>query len=217
MIRVVGRVVTEALYQAHRFSLTVPRALAGGVGARPFIHGAPSPRSGRFYFRISSGSLPMFAAMRLTRASRGDMTNIRLEISSPRLVGGVPPEGNTMAHFWEKSYPQSVSWDTRLPPAVPLENLLETAAGEWPKRTAIDFYDRTFSFSELNDLAARAAKGQTLGVGPGVHVGLHLPNTPHFVISFFAVLLATTRLEFIVTVSADAQDGIVGYLSRAKR
>ena len=86
------------------------------------------------------------------------------------------------------------------------------------RRTAIDFYNRTFSFREINDLAARAAKGlQTLGVGPGVHVGLHLPNTPHFVISFFAVLLATTRLEFIVTVSADAQDGIVGYLSRAKR
>jgi len=42
-------------------------------------------------------------------------------------------------------------------------------------------------------------------------------NTPHFVNSFFAALLATTKLEFIVTVAADAQDGIVGYASRAKR
>jgi hypothetical protein len=66
--------------------------------------------------------------------------------------------------------------------------------GQMARRTAIDFYDRAFSFREINDLAARAAKGlQTPGVGPGVHVALHLPNTPHFVINFFAVLLATTK------------------------
>ena len=100
-----------------------------------------------------------------------------------------------MAHVWEKSYPQGVSWDAPLPPAVPLESLLETAASKWPERTALDFYDRTFTFRELHDIAARAAKGlQALGVGPGVHVGLHLPNTPHFVIGFFAVLMAGGRV-----------------------
>ncbi len=96
-----------------------------------------------------------------------------------------------MAHVLEKTYPQGVSWDAFLPPAVPLESLLETAARKWPERTALDFYDRTFTFREVHDIAARAAKGlQALGVGPGVHVGLHLPNTPHFVIGFFAVLMA---------------------------
>lgn len=100
-----------------------------------------------------------------------------------------------MGHVWEKSYPQGVSWDAPLPPAIPLESLLETAAGKWPERTAIDFYDRTFTFRELRDLAARSAKGlQAFGVGPGVHVGLHLPNTPHFVICFFAVLMAGGRV-----------------------
>ena len=100
-----------------------------------------------------------------------------------------------MAHIWEKSYSQGVSWDVALPPPVALESLLETAATKWPGRTAIDFYDRTFTFRELHDLAARAAKGlQALGVGPGVHVGLHLPNTPHFVIAFFAVLMAGGRV-----------------------
>jgi len=100
-----------------------------------------------------------------------------------------------MAHVWEKSYPSDVRWDLPLPPAVPLESLLETAASRWPDRIAIDFYDRTFTYRELHDLAARAAKGlQTLGVGPGVHVGLHLPNTPHFVICFFAVLMAGGRV-----------------------
>jgi long-chain acyl-CoA synthetase len=100
-----------------------------------------------------------------------------------------------MAHVWEKSYPSGVHWDCPLPPAVPLESLLETAATMWPDRIAIDFYDRTFTYRELHDLAARAAKGlQALGVGPGVHVGLHLPNTPHFVICFFAALMAGGRV-----------------------
>jgi long-chain acyl-CoA synthetase len=100
-----------------------------------------------------------------------------------------------MAHVWEKSYPPGVRWDTPLPPAAPLESLLETAATSWSDRIAIDFYDRTFTYRELRDLAAKAAKGlQALGVGPGVHVGLHLPNTPHFMICFFAILMAGGRV-----------------------
>jgi long-chain acyl-CoA synthetase len=100
-----------------------------------------------------------------------------------------------MAHVWEKSYPAGVSWGDPLPPPVPIESLLETAAASWGDRTALDFYDRKFSYGELHALAARAAKGlQALGVGPGVHVGLHLPNTPHYVILFFAVLMAGGRV-----------------------
>ena len=47
------------------------------------------------------------------------------------------------------------------------------------------------TYAELNALADRFAAGlQKLGVGPGVHVGLYLPNTPHYVIAFFGVLKA---------------------------
>jgi len=96
---------------------------------------------------------------------------------------------------WEQSYPPGVRWDAPLPPPIAIETLLETAAQKWPQRIALDFYDRTFTFLELRDLAARAATGlQALGVGPGVHVGLHLPNTPHFIIGFFAVLMAGGRV-----------------------
>ena len=50
---------------------------------------------------------------------------------------------------------------------------------------------RRISYRELNDLANRAAKGlQTLGVKPGIHVGLYLPNTPHYVIAFFGIMKA---------------------------
>jgi long-chain acyl-CoA synthetase len=100
-----------------------------------------------------------------------------------------------MAQFWERSYPKGMVWDAPLPPSVPLESLLEKAASKWPDRIALDFYDRTFTFRELYGLATRAARGmQALGVGPGVHVGLHLPNGPHFVIAFFGVLMAGGRV-----------------------
>lgn len=100
-----------------------------------------------------------------------------------------------MAHLWEKSYPAGVSWGEPLPPAVPVESLLKTAAEQWPDRVAIDFYDRPLTFAELHALAARAAKGfQALGVGPGVQVGLHLPNTPHYAVCFFGALMAGGRI-----------------------
>ncbi len=100
-----------------------------------------------------------------------------------------------MAHVWEKSYPPGVSWGAPLPPPIALDELLAKAAERWPTKVALDFYDRTFTYRELHDLTRRAAKGfQALGVGPGVNVGLHLPNTPHYVICFFAVLMAGGRV-----------------------
>ena len=99
------------------------------------------------------------------------------------------------AQLWEKSYPKGVSWGEPLPPPEPVERILERAAGSWPERTACDFYGRRISFGEWLRLARHAAKGfKALGVGPGVSVGLHLPNTPHYLVCFFGVLLAGGRV-----------------------
>jgi long-chain acyl-CoA synthetase len=93
-------------------------------------------------------------------------------------------------HPWIKSYPPGVRWDAPLP-TMPVQQLLDDAAARWPEHVALDFMGRQISYRELQDLARRAACGlQQLGVGPGVHVGLFLPNTPHYVIGFFGVLMA---------------------------
>jgi long-chain acyl-CoA synthetase len=101
------------------------------------------------------------------------------------------PSGSAGArHIWEEFYPRDISWREPMRQVL-VDSFLETAAAQWPDRPAVNFYDFALSFRELRDLAARAAKGfQALGVGPGVHVGLHLPNTPHHVICFFGVLMA---------------------------
>jgi len=99
------------------------------------------------------------------------------------------------AQLWEKSYPKGVSWGDPLPPPEPVERILERAAERWPERAACDFYGRRISFGEWLGLARRAAKGfRALGVGPGVSVGLHLPNTPHYLVCFFGALIAGGRV-----------------------
>lgn len=91
---------------------------------------------------------------------------------------------------WIKNYPAGVRWDITIEPG-PVQQMLENAARRWPDKAAIEFMGRTFNYSEYKSLTDRVAVGlQKLGVGPGVHVGLFLPNTPHYPIAFFGVLKA---------------------------
>ena len=91
---------------------------------------------------------------------------------------------------WLDSYPEGVRWDIEIDPA-PVQTLLDQTAGKWPNKPAVNFMGRQISYAELLDLANRTAAGlQKIGVGPGVHVGLYLPNSPHYLIAIFAVLKA---------------------------
>ena len=91
---------------------------------------------------------------------------------------------------WVKSYPPGVRWDAPLDVSS-VQSVLDTAAERFGPLPALQFMDKRITYSELEALANRAARGfQKLGVGPGVHVGLYLPNTPHYVIAFFGVLKA---------------------------
>lgn len=93
-------------------------------------------------------------------------------------------------HPWLKSYPAGVQWDAPIE-TFPVYRILDDAVKAWPDGNALDFMGRKTTYAELSDMVDRAAKGfQALGVGPGVHVGLFLPNTPHYVVSFFGILKA---------------------------
>jgi long-chain acyl-CoA synthetase len=91
---------------------------------------------------------------------------------------------------WIKSYPPGVRWDANITPK-PVQQLLDDSATQWPGHPALNFMGKRTTYAELLDITNRAAKGlQQLGVGPGVHVGLYLANTPHYVIAMFAILKA---------------------------
>ncbi len=94
------------------------------------------------------------------------------------------------AQPWLKSYPPGVRWDFPFEPTS-LQSVLETSARRFADRPALQFMDKRISYEELNALSDKAAAGfQKIGVGPGVHVGLFMPNTPHYVIALFGVLKA---------------------------
>jgi long-chain acyl-CoA synthetase len=64
---------------------------------------------------------------------------------------------------------------------------LERAARFHPGRTALIFRDRRWTFAELDARASALAAGlRSLGLGPGDRLGLHLPNSPEFVLTYYA-------------------------------
>ncbi|MES2497306.1 MAG: long-chain fatty acid--CoA ligase [Pseudomonadota bacterium] len=75
-----------------------------------------------------------------------------------------------------------------IPPRL-LNDLIEAAVRDHGERTAIDFLGRHWTYAQIGALVDRAAAGlQAMGVGPGVRFGLCLPNTPYFVVLYFAAL-----------------------------
>ncbi|HRO51010.1 MAG TPA: long-chain fatty acid--CoA ligase, partial [Hyphomicrobium sp.] len=93
-------------------------------------------------------------------------------------------------YAWLRRYPKDVSWTMGAEPR-PLSSLIETAAAEHPDRTCTNFLGHSLTYREIADLVDRAAAGlQALGVVKGTKVGLFLPNSPTFIVYYFAVLKA---------------------------
>ncbi len=96
---------------------------------------------------------------------------------------------------WLKSYPKGMDWDASID-LTPVQQILDDAVARWPGQPAINFMGRQISYLELGELTDRGAKGlQQLGVGPGVHVGIYLPNSPHTIIAFFSILNSSSSLK----------------------
>ncbi|WP_041795773.1 long-chain-fatty-acid--CoA ligase [Pararhodospirillum photometricum] len=74
-------------------------------------------------------------------------------------------------------------------PVGPVAALFDQAVQAWPAQPAVDFLGKRYTYREMGDLVNRAARGlQQLGVRKGTRVGLCLPNTPYFVIFYYAIL-----------------------------
>lgn len=91
-------------------------------------------------------------------------------------------------HPWLESYddevPQSLEY-----PDVPLYHFLETSAKKYPDQPCTIFKGAKISYREMSELTDRLAAGlASLGIKKGDRVGLFIPNTPQFVIAYFAVL-----------------------------
>ena len=82
-------------------------------------------------------------------------------------------------HPWLESYDD----------AVPLFHFLEKSAEDYPERPCTIFKGAKISYREMDALTDQLAAGlASLGIKKGDRVGLFIPNTPQFVMAYFAVL-----------------------------
>ncbi len=89
---------------------------------------------------------------------------------------------------WLKNYDEGVPHHIEYR-EEPLFTILEEAAQKYPENIAIRFYNHTITYRELDDLVDRVKSAlYDMGIRKGDRVALMLPNTPHYVISYYAVL-----------------------------
>jgi len=101
-----------------------------------------------------------------------------------RAQGAAPP------HPWLRHYPPAVKWDQEFS-AEPLYALLDAAVAKHGAKPCTDFLGKVSTYGDIGAQVERAAVGlHRLGVGKGTRVGLFLPNTPTFVVYYFAILKA---------------------------
>lgn len=105
-------------------------------------------------------------------------------------TGAPAPAPSARVHRWLVAYPRKVDWYMRFAPA-PLFTLLDEAVDRYPRNVCTSFLGKTLTYGEIGRLVDKAAVGlQRLGVGKGTRVGLFLPNSPTFIVYYFAVLKA---------------------------
>ncbi|MBI1279296.1 MAG: alpha/beta fold hydrolase [Anaerolineaceae bacterium] len=96
----------------------------------------------------------------------------------------------TVQRPWTRHYEQGVPITLGLPNR-PLFRLLHSAVRRFGNRPATVFGGRTLTYKQLDNEANRLANAlRSLGIETGRRVMLLLPNTPQFIIAYYAVLKA---------------------------
>jgi len=99
----------------------------------------------------------------------------------------VTPVWDGPASPWHASYPQGIPPSIKFTPRR-VERLLEAAVERYPDRIALRYFRTSCTFSELlGRIRQTAGALRELGVESGDRVMLVLPNSPEFVITWFAV------------------------------
>lgn len=105
---------------------------------------------------------------------------------------------------WAKNYLHPAKWEQHFAPLA-LHDMFFEAAERMGKTSLADFMGRKYSYAEMAASVRRVAKGlQDKGIGKGDHVGLFLPNVPHYIAAYYGALAAgATVVNFSPLYSVD--------------
>jgi long-chain acyl-CoA synthetase len=88
--------------------------------------------------------------------------------------------------YYDEGIPTSLSY-----PEVPITHFLEKSAQNYPEKACTIFKGAEISYQDMNRITDDLAQALVdLGVKKGDRVGVLIPNTPQFVMAYFAVLKA---------------------------
>ena len=89
--------------------------------------------------------------------------------------------------LWDEHYPENIDWNAPVWTGH-IFTYMENARRLYGNRPAFNFMGKKWTWGEIANLTDRMAKGlHDLGVEKGVKVGICLPNTPYFLIAFYAI------------------------------
>jgi long-chain acyl-CoA synthetase len=91
---------------------------------------------------------------------------------------------------WHKQYDEGVPNEVDVPD-LRLHDFLEQSANDYPDRPCSIFKGAVITYREMGELTDRLAAGLVArGVNKGDRVAIFMPNSPQFVIAFYAILKA---------------------------
>ena len=106
------------------------------------------------------------------------------------MTEAVAPSADSARYPWIGHYPAGVDWHKPFTPK-PLSHLLDEAVAQHPARPCTYFLGKRLTYREIGRLVDHATAGlQRLGVRKGTKVGLFLPNSPTFIVYYYAILKA---------------------------
>ncbi len=93
------------------------------------------------------------------------------------------------ARPWVQHYPPGIAWDVPID-ITPIHEQVLRACAELPDADALDFLGKKTRFRDLERQinAFAGALQQRMGVKKGTRVAMLLPNTPFYIIAYYAIL-----------------------------
>ncbi|MBP6435742.1 MAG: AMP-binding protein, partial [Sphingorhabdus sp.] len=91
---------------------------------------------------------------------------------------------------WADNYLHPSKWEQSFPP-LSVHDMFSRSAERMGAASLADFMGRKYSYADMEVGVRRFAKGlQLRGIGKGDHIGLFLPNVPHYIVAYYGAMLA---------------------------
>jgi len=91
-------------------------------------------------------------------------------------------------HPWLTNYPVDVDWHAKLD-TKSMNDVFDSSVKKYAHNTFINFLGTKYSFKEVSNMVDRMAKNlQDQGVKKGSKIGLALPNSPFYIVAYYAIL-----------------------------